>query len=79
MPEDFGDVTQVGEELGRSLHSSLKIKRCENGYIVEYSTESKQEQRDQYSPSTVQKTRVFLTNTDMLEFIEKYFQGEPKP
>lgn len=82
MEEDF-DVTQHGEEWGRMLHRSLKVKRCENGYIVEYTAPSKEQDHSMatlsYRDTTVQKTRVFLTNTDLLEFVEKYFKGEPKP
>jgi len=79
MNEDFGDVTQMGEQFGQQLHRSLKVKRCENGYIVEYAAESKKERDDPFQQGTVQRVRVFLTNTDLLEFIEFYFKGEPKP
>ena len=75
--EDY-EVTQIGEGWSKMMHRQAKIKRCANGYIVEYQRVSGQE-KGTYGDGTVQETRVFLTNTDLLEFIEKYFQGEPRP
>jgi hypothetical protein len=70
------DVTQIGENWGQFVHRKLKIERCENGYIVRYSVSSKGD--DTYS-RIAEKIRVFLTNTDMIEFVERYFEGEPRP
>ncbi len=78
--EDFGDVTQHGEHYGSPTHRTLKVKRCENGYIVEYNTiKEGLTEDDPYRNNIIQKTRVFITNSDMLEFAENYFKGEPKP
>ena len=83
MNEDFGDVTQCGEHFGRQLHRSLKVKRCENGYIVEYTAESKDKDDARvdggWRDVTVQKVRVLITNMDLFEFVENYFKGEPNP
>jgi hypothetical protein len=65
----------------------MRIKRCENGYTVEFDKPIVRKQREQlgdYSkdveiPGTTRETRVFITNSDLLEFVEEYFKGEPKP
>ena len=70
------DVTQIGEVWGKFAHRKAKIERCENGYIMHYSVPS---QKVDHYRATADKVRVFLTNNDMLEFLEKYFEGEPRP
>jgi hypothetical protein len=74
------DVTQEGEVFGKPAHRSLKIERCENGYLVKYKAvvEPDPNAVGRYT-NLIEKTRVFLTNTDLLEFVEKYFKGEPRP
>lgn len=83
--EDFS-VTQDGRDwAGRAgLHRSLKVKRCNNGYIVDYTaisieTERKFGEQPAYECNTKQETRVFITNENLFEFLHKYFEGEPKP
>ncbi len=66
-----GDVSEVGEVFGRSVHRRVSVELCENGYVVKYQAVSYQK--------TTERRRVFITNSDMLEFIEGYFSGEPKP
>lgn len=75
MAEDH-DVSRIGEVWGRMAHRTLQIERCENGYVVKYKKPS--EKPTEYS-QTVEARRVFITNADMLEFVERYFEGEPKP
>lgn len=72
------DVSEHGEQYGRSSHRKLAIERCENGYIVKYRVVVPEAEKSFYGNLT-EKTRVFLTNTDLLEFAEKYFEGEPRP
>jgi len=75
MDDDL-NVSQVGECWGQIKHRSLKINRCENGYIVEFERVS---EKDDPHQRTVREKRVFITNSDMVEFVEKYFEGEPRP
>lgn len=77
MSEDF-DVTQgIGDAFGRAKHRKLTIERCENGYMIDY--ETVKEQPDHEFDRTVKRRRVFITNSDLMEFIETYFSDEPRP
>ena len=76
MDENDLNVTQVGEVWGRFVHRKLSVERCENGYVVKYSVPSGGS--DEWNKVS-EKRKVFITNSDLLEFIESYFEGEPKP
>lgn len=76
------DVSQLGEQWGREVHRDMKITRCQNGYMVKYKCQSDRKShpdREDMYPRTKEVTRVFITNSDLFEFVEKYFEGEPKP
>jgi hypothetical protein len=82
------EVSQIGDQWGRMKHRTVKIDRCENGYVVEFDkVVDRKTHRDlpmhEYPSPTEQvvsrEKRVFITNSDMLEFVEEYFKGEPKP
>lgn len=81
MSEDrnISKVEEIGEIWARPIHRKASISRCENGYVVKYQMTSSNFREDQYNPRTVDNQRVFITNDDMLEFIENYFSGEPRP
>ncbi len=76
MVSDNIDVSQVGEQWGRVAHRKASVERCENGYTVDYTRVA--DEPTEYH-RTVKARRVFITNSDMLEFLELYFRGEPKP
>ena len=77
MSEDF-DVTQGVENVfGRAKHRKLSIERCENGYTVDYETVNQNPNHE--FKRTIKRRKVFITNSDLIEFVELYFTGEPKP
>ena len=78
MAEDR-DVTGIGDVWGKASYRKLSIARCENGYVVKYVVAKPIEDVEDRMFRTSEKQKVFITNTDLLEFVEKYFEGEPKP
>jgi len=76
MSEDC-DVSQIGENWNSIVHRKAVISRCANGYIVEYDIRSQEKNSGFFQ--VVRERRVFITNSDLLEFVEEYFTGEPKP
>ena len=79
--EDFGVTRAGGDAWGFGVkHRSLTIKRCANGYTVDYQIVSKTEDEEHnLHRSTVNERRVFITNADLFEFAYAYFADEPKP
>ncbi len=79
--EDFGVTKAIGADWGRAKHRKATIERCANGYTVDYEIVTANLTKGEYQPqyTSTRERRVFLTNTDLVEFLEKYFSGEPKP
>lgn len=81
MPDDNNLTQEVRNDYGNIKHRSVKINRCANGYIVEYALLNPEydENSNRYQQQVLHETRVFLTNTDLMEWLAGYFPDEPRP
>ncbi len=70
MAKKVEDVRKWDEEKWVPFYGEVKIKRCRDGYVVEFETLAARHLR-------IQERRVFTLESDMLKFVENYFKGDP--
>lgn len=73
------NVTGLHDGFGREAKKSLSINHCDNGFIVRYKTVNPSEKGGEFREVTIDRTRVFLDPTALIDFVASYFAGVVKP